>query len=192
MAHDYDAGCDPKRLWQSQPREEVDMTLDAFFRTTVGDWERRIARRNLREYAAAIVVVLSFGAVAVFDHNTGVRVGSLLVMAAAFYVVRHLRRHGSTRQMPADFGTADCLSFHRAELIRQRDLLSNVWWWYLLPFVPGVALIVIARALERPERRLISLGVSAAMVAFFTFVWWMNHRVGQRIQRKIDALDGAR
>lgn len=168
------------------------MTLEAFFRTTVGDWERRIARRNVREYAGAVVVLLSFGAFAVFDRNLGVRAGSLLVMAAALYVVRHLRRHGSARPMPADLGTADCLSFHRAELIRQRDLLNSVWGWYLLPFVPGVALIVGARAVERPERPLLSLGVAATMLAFFAFVWWMNQRVARRIQRKIDALDKAR
>jgi hypothetical protein len=192
MAHDHDAGRDPKRLWQEQPREEIDMTLEALFRTTVSDWEQHIVRRNLREYVAALVVVLLFGATAVFDRNVGVRVGSLLIAAAALYVVQHLRRHGSTRPMPADLGTIDCLSFHRSELVRQRDLLSNVWGWYLQPFVPGVVLIVVARALERPERRLMSLGVAAAMVAFFTFVWWMNHRVAQRIQRKIDALDKTR
>lgn len=127
-----------------------------------------------------------------FDQNIGVRAGSLLVVAGTLYVIRHLSRHGATRPMPADLGTADCLTFHRAELARQRDLLSGVWRWYLLPFVPGVTLIVIARALERPERPAMALGVAAAMVAFFTFVWWLNQRVARRIQRRIDALDGAR
>ena len=51
-----------------------------------------------------------------------------------------------------------CLEFHRSELVRQRDLLRSVWWWYLLPFVPGMLLIPVGSSLDDPLG-LLALGI---------------------------------
>jgi hypothetical protein len=93
--------------------------------------------------------------------------------------------------MPADLGVRDCLQFHRAELERQRDLLRSVWYWYLLPFVPGAAVILIARAIERPDRRVLALVVGVAFVVGFVLVGKLNETGARRIQRAIDRLDAS-
>ena len=69
---------------------------------------------------------------------------------------------GTARTLPSDLALTSALEFHRVQLERQRDLLRSVWWWYLLPFAPGVLVLEIGHALAQPER----------MVA--------NHRVERR------------
>jgi hypothetical protein len=83
------------------------------------------------------------------------------------------------------------LEFLRAELIRQRDLLRSVWGWYLLPFVPGLLLILVGVALERPERRdWLAPGIVAAVT--FVGIGLLNQRVARKLQRRLDDLDGVR
>ena len=71
-------------------------------------------------------------------------------------------------------------------------MIRSVWWWYLLPFVPGLALILIGRAIERPDRWLRALGVAAVFAATFIIVGKLNERVARKLQRRIDDLDQAR
>jgi hypothetical protein len=182
---------DLNRVWQQQPIEEGSMTLDDI-RTRVTAWERRIARRNLREYVAAVVVFAGFGFVAWRDPNWLVRIGAGLVVLGTCYVVWHLYTRGSTRAMPASLAARDCLDFHRSELVRQRDLLRSVWTWYLLPFVPGVAVMMIGRVALEPGRRVAVLASTALMAAVFVWVGRLNQRGARKLQAKIDALDQAR
>ena len=167
------------------------MTLDDLH-AHVRAWERRIARRNLREYVAAVVVFAGFGFVAWNDANVLVRIGSGLVVLGTCYVVWHLYTRGSTRAMPASLVARDCLDFHRNELVRQRDLLRGVWTWYLLPFVPGVAVMLAGRAALQPDRRPAVLVTTALMAVVFTGVGLLNQRGARKLQARIDALDGTR
>ena len=190
MAHD-DFGSDLNRLWQDQPAEEVSMTLDDI-RARARKMERTVNRRNLREYAAALFVVVALGVITWREANVVVIAGSVLVVLGTLYVVYHIHKWGTARSMPADLAVTDCLEFHRAELVRQRDLLRSVWTWYLLPLVPGVGVMIVGRAIERPDRRLLSLGAAVFVAGTFFGIGKLNEHVARKLQRKIDGLDQAR
>ena len=189
MAHDDQN--DLNRLWQDQPAKEVSMTIDDIH-NRARRWQRTVGRRNLLEYAAALFVIVTISVRLWYEANPVMVTGGVLLMLGTLYVVYHLHRWGSARPMPADAALTDCLGFHRAELVRQRDLLRGVWWWYLLPFVPGSALLLIGRVIERPDRRLLALGVAAVFVVSFTLVGKLNEYGARKLQRAIDALDQAR
>jgi hypothetical protein len=189
MAHDDQSGLN--RLWQEQAREEVHMAIEDI-RNRARKMKKTGDRRNWREYAAAVFVVGACGFLATRESNVIVLIGSGFMVLGTFYVVYHLQRFGSVRSMPSDLGLKDCLDFHRAELVRQRDLLQSVWWWYLLPFVPGLALILIGRAIERPDRWLRALGAAAVFVATFVMIGKLNERVARKLQGRIDDVDQAR
>ena len=64
------------------------------------------------------------------------------------------------------------MEFVRAQFVRQRDALQSIFWWYLLPFIPGLVLMVAgSMALQIDEgqaaivRNLIGLAVMTAMFA---------------------------
>ena len=73
------------------------------------------------------------------------------MIAGALTVMFELHRRGSARTAPADLGLSTCIDFHRKSLERQRDALRTVWIWYLLPFVPGLAIFEIGSAINQWE-----------------------------------------
>jgi hypothetical protein len=112
-----------------------------------------------------------------------------LILLATACVVYRLHRHGSILAMPEEFALTSCVEFHRAQLLRQRDLLRSVWRWYLLPFVPGLFLLLMARAAVDPGR-----ATRAALINVLVFlgIGWLNERAARRIDREIESLDAVR
>lgn len=186
MAHDDLGG-----LWRNQPTEEADLPIEDI-RNRARRLERRVGRRNLREYAGAAFVLIGCAVFGWRERNVTVLIGAAFMVLAAAYIVYHLHRFGAMRSMPADLGLKDCLDFHRAELVRQRDLYLGVWRWYLLPMVPGWALIMIGRAIERPDRRLFALGSTTVFLGLLIVLGKLNTRIARRLQGRIDNLDRVR
>jgi hypothetical protein len=150
--------------------------------------ERRVQRRNLAEYAAALIVV-AFVLRSVWIASSGVlAVGGTALLAGIAYVTYRLHAFGSARTMPSDLATGSCVEFHRAELERQRDLLQNVWTWYLLPFWPGIGLILIGATMERPDRWPFALGTAVLAVLMAFQIAWMNKRSARTLQEMIERL----
>ena len=179
-----------QRLWRDQPSEEIQMSAQEV-RGLAEKFERTVSRRNRREYAAAALVVVWFSVWAWFAASAVVALGCWLAVLAALFVVSHLHRHGAARRPAGEQTVMSGLEFHRSELVRQRDLLRSVWWWYLLPFVPSMLLIVVGGTLERPERWdwLAAGGVGAVT---FVGIGLLNQRVARKLQRRVDDLDALR
>jgi hypothetical protein len=151
--------------------------------------ERRVQRRNIAEYAAALVVV-AFVLPPIWTAPNGVlAAGGAVLLAGIAYVTYRLHAFGSARSMPAALATRSCVEFHRAELERQRDLLQNVWTWYLLPFWPGMGLILIGATMERPDRWPFALGTAVLAVLMAFQIAWMNKRSARTLQEMIDRLE---
>lgn len=183
---------DIRRLWQDQTEEAVRMSLDEI-RKKAQKFQQRIRWRNLREYGAAVFVVAVFGFYIWHFHEAFVRTGSVLVIAGTLYVVSQLHKRGSAKTAPADMALTTCLDFHRRELERQRDLLRGIWWWYLGPLIPGLAVFTLGGATANPNHPLLAwtfAASSAALVAlvFFLIAAW-NQKCARKLQRQIDELE---
>lgn len=191
-----EAGNDMKDVWRNQPAASVQISL-AELRKKALKLEKRVLRRNLREYAASAIVIACFGYYIWKFPDPMIRFGCVLVIAGALFVVYQLQKKGAARAVPAEMAFRDCLEFHRKELERQRDLLRSVWTWYLLPFVPGGAVFLLGisqwemKLLHVPARLvIIAFSLKVAFVALvFIFIGKLNQRAARKLQRKIDALD---
>ena len=179
---------DVQNLWQGQPVTGGTMSLDELRRRS-RYVERRVGRRNLREYIGAVVVLFWFGWVAWIAPSPMIRVAAVLILAATIFVVYHLRRYGTAKPMPADLALTGCLQFYRGELERQRDLLRGAWKWYVLPFAPGLMLIYLGQLMAHPGRASRALWPAAATVLFMVAVSELNRHVAKKIQVKIDELE---
>ena len=177
--------------WRSQPAEGEAPRLDDV-RRRAAEFERTIRKRNLSEYVAALLVVLFFGWPAATAEATSARVGAALIIAGTLYVVAQLRRRGSASAAPSDAGLEPCLDFHRRELERQRRLLRGIWSWYLLPLVPGLAVMLGGQVLAHPESAW-RVGWFALFCALlFAGIGWINHRAAAELEREIDQLETGR
>jgi hypothetical protein len=163
-------------------------------------FQRRIFRRNLREYAAGVIVTAAFGYYISVSHSALIRTGSGLVIAGTLFVLFTLHKRGAARTVPSELELSACVDFHRKELQRQRDILRGVWLWYLFPFVPGL-IVFHAGILERALRQPTSPAHTVAIISRLTLdvtVWAvvlagigkLNQRAADKLQREIDALSG--
>jgi len=181
-----------QNLWQRQPSEGIRMSADQI-RRRAAKFERRISRRNMREYIAAFTVVAFFAFQ--FWRQTAVlaRISFVLLIAGTLYVVWQLYKRGTPRTPPAELGLTSGVEFFRRELERQRDLLKSVWRWYLGPWVPGLIVSMVATEWGNPEHvpHFVWTAATANLVValFFVFVWRLNESGARRLQRQIDELD---
>jgi hypothetical protein len=111
-----------------------------------------------------------------------------VIIAATIFVCYRLRVHGSARSLQADVGMASSLDFYRVQLERQRDLLHGVWRWFLLPFVPGLLVRLIAYALAQPARVSFAVVYGVLALSLGGGLHALNHRAAARIQRALDRL----
>jgi hypothetical protein len=89
------------------------------------------------------------------------------------------------------------LLFWREQMVRQRDALRSIFWWYLLPFFPGL-LILMSAGGARPQpaggegATAGGLIVMCLTVSVFPFVWWLNQLAARKLQKQIDEIDELR
>lgn len=190
---------DIRGVWQSQPTQPPRISRDDL-RRRMQKFERRISRRNLREYASGIFVIAASAFCEWRLPAPLFRLGSGLAIAGALYVMFQLHRRASARPAPEDLGLNTCIEFHRQVLARQRDALRGVGSWYLLPLVPGLAVIMVGTARNQwaahPDQLghlIMGYGIVAGLVAVvFLAVWRLNQRGADRLQDQIDELTALR
>jgi hypothetical protein len=190
-----------EKLWQSQTPEPPHISLEDL-RGRMQRFERKVFWRNIREYVAGAIVVVVYGCYEWRFPELLLRIGSGLTIAGTLFVMFQLHRRASAETAPADLGRSTYVEFHRKELLRQRDALRAVWWWYLLPFVPGLGIFLAGLAQRAVNAaRLAGHPLSALQIAdfiavsgsfivvVFAGVWLLNRWSSGRLQKEIDALD---
>jgi uncharacterized membrane protein YjjB (DUF3815 family) len=182
----------PQQIWQSQPVEGIKMSTEAL-RQRSGKFENKILWRNVREYVLSLIAAVGFGYFFAKTHEALFRIAYALFIAGLGWVVFQLHRKGSARSMPAALGTSTCLQCFRAELERQRDVVKNVWPWYLAPLVPGFVILTAAymQALPFPASLAAAAWLDGIVAVLFFLVWKMNVRAARCLQRTIDELYAA-
>ncbi len=179
-------------LWQSQPVEGVKMSVEEI-RNRANKFENKIVRRNRREIVGCFVVSVLFLYFLVDTPYVVFRISYGMFILAMIWIAIQIRRKGAVNRLPAELGASSSLQFFRAELERHRDVLKNVWPWYLAPMLPGYIMMSIGYAITFPQR-VRWFGVLAFdlfTVLLFIGVWKMNARAAQCVQRSIDELDAA-
>jgi uncharacterized membrane protein YedE/YeeE len=188
---------DAKTLWRKQPSEETVVTLDNI-RHKAEMFQSQVQWRNRREYLVAPLVVVWLGVCLWILPGWMIKTGSALLIIAVLFVVWQLHKRGAAEMLPGNSGMP-LVVFHREALIRQRDALRSVGTWALAPFIPGVVFMVLGRYFQSHapgrtlawDRQIIIL--SAVVVALILgIVWLLNAWGAERLQRKIDQLDGLR
>jgi len=181
-----------KQAWQASVEiagapslEEVRKGADKLY--------RHVKWRNRIEYAACVLVVI-VGTFRVFTWPHILhKVGFAMLVAAAIYAPWQLHRRASAVSPEKALGMP-LYAFLRGQLVRQRDALKNILWWYVMPFLPGIVLVFVANGLD-PEVEAAGPPIWARWAAIggillvFGFVWWINKVGARRLQKRIDEID---
>jgi len=170
------------------------MSIDQI-RVNAGSFQRKIQARNVREYVAAIAVVVFCSFEVWRAGDLLVRIGFGLIIAGTFYMIWHLLSKGFWQPLPEDAGLSSCIEFQRRQLEQQRDLLSSVWRWYLGPMIPGMAVLLFAFGRANPGHlkhpALVVVPEAMFFVAVAVVIAMLNGSAARRLQRQIDELNEA-
>src|ERR1035441_10752725 len=101
---------DLRNVWQNQPVENTPVPLEEIQRKAQC-FEKRIDRRNLREYAGAAVGIAAYTFYIFKFHSPVIRAGSVLVIAGVLYVVAQLYRRGAPGKVPPGLSGTPSLAF---------------------------------------------------------------------------------
>lgn len=183
---------DPKTVWQNQRLEATQMSIDEI-RSKARSFERKIRRRNLREYMAAAVIAAAFAFFAWRFPLPVMRAGFIAVAVGALCFAFELHRRGSLQTEPKELGTTASLDFYIRQLERQRNLLDQSWKW-MLWLIPGMLVLMAGAIVVTPIRNSAPFLVLAIL---WTATWfWMmlrrNKRKALALQREIDELAALR
>ena len=161
-------------------------------RSKTRSYQRQIRIRNALEYIAALAVVVVFGKWLIDkrDQLTTVLMCASII-AATFFIVIYLRVNGYATTPPTGADTRTYLNYLIGDLTRQRNLVRNIFWWYLAPFIPGLALGIVDRLVHPPAHPKTSVGVWLAIYVPFLVVMFIggyvwNQRAARRMQAGID------
>ncbi|SFI71124.1 hypothetical protein SAMN02799626_00410 [Caulobacter sp. UNC279MFTsu5.1] len=183
---------DPQTLWQSQAQEHEPMSLAEIHQKAL-KLERGVRWRNIREYVASVIVVAFFTPVLLHRESWMMQAGAALIILATAFVAWQMHRRTATNPIP-EAGQA-LRDHHRQTLIRQRDALRSVGWWYMAPFAPGMVLLMMGRWFQSHVSsrslamdHLAILLASGFVVLVFGGIWWLNQLGAKRLQQQIDEL----
>jgi hypothetical protein len=177
---------DIKTLWQKQYVEDFPMTL-AEVQQKAEKFDAKIRRRNLWEYLAGAVTIPIFAWYVWIYPGWMMRTGNILIIVAALVVMWQIRRRASAETCD---GNSPIVESYRSSLLRQRKALGTVWIWYIAPFVPGMALTLLARYLQAPVDQQPMIIASAVITALtLIIIGLVNMLAANRLQKRIDELD---
>ena len=184
------------RAWQAWAAEAPPPAL-AELRAGADRFHRAIRMRNRVEYGASVLVVLVFTAYVFLLPNPIARIGAALVVLGTLVVVWQLHRRASAIDVPGTETALPLLAHQRAQLVRQRDALAKIWLWYLLPFAPGLAVMMLGPTIARDPSALLQMGRGQIfsilfVAAVFAGIWWLNLHGADKLQKAIDDIDALR
>ena len=178
---------DLKALWRNQQMETGPMSIEQIHARA---FQSRIQIRNLVEYVASALVLGIFGFYAVIFPHPLMKLGAVMIMVGTAVMAWQLHRRASARILPPGAAAGASLSFHRAELVRQRDALRSAFWWYIAPFAPGMMVFVAGMAQARAGASLGHLAPLALLIGAYLAAWLlMNRGAAKRLQAEIDDID---
>jgi len=146
-------------------------------------FQRAIWWRNVRE-AGGAALVLAFNVPELFRVEDPVKwTGHLLLVIGTLFIIAYLFTRASSRAVPDGASGSALLSFHRGEIVRQRDILRAVPLWYLLPFVPGMLLTIASKWTESNGAATAGVLVVSLM---FALVWKLNLWAATHLDKQLD------
>jgi hypothetical protein len=137
-------------------------------------FQKTIWWRNAREMAAALIVLTANVPDLWRGENMSDRASHGLLIAGTLFIMYYLRFRAGARQVPSDADARGVLRFHRAELVRQRDILRDVHRWYLLPFLPGILVGMVSKWGSGASTLLTLAMMFASLCVMFYLIWRLN------------------
>lgn len=182
-----------KKMWQNAPQkeqirfEQSRLILDLKFK--INRFDQKIKWRNALEITAAIIVMLAFGYYTYVFSSFTMKAGSLYLMLWAGYVIfRLLKTRKFKQQIASTKSLKTHLVAHRQYLLKEKNLSKTILYWYFLPIIPGVSLMLSSNIYDLTS----SLKVIGGFIIIIVLGYIKNQRsVNKEVQPLIEEVNEA-
>lgn len=177
-------------LWQSQPISNTQNLGHAFEQNIQQDirgFRHKIASRNRQESICAVIVMLIFGYYCWVLPEFLLRIGSGLIVLGSAAILYQLQYRAALQELPAELLGLPLISYYRAELVRQRNMLRSIWLYQFGPVLPGISVFFWGMAQPNPAD--FPWQITSVVIVPFLVVFAMNLNTARRIQIEINKLN---
>jgi len=171
-----------KKVWKAEePREKFDYgpsELIAMINNRMIALESRIRSRDRLEIIACIIIIAVFFVLLVTAESTWKRVGSAILVTAGILIWIRLKKtqKASFAEQPSpDQPISEFLKKERKAIRKQKSLLKNIGWWYILPIAVG--LLTFTAGFDASIW--FKAGYAGVIILVAAVVWILNQRAAR-------------
>ena len=179
-----------QNLWKELNPNPVRLSIDEV-RKYAQLLRAEIRRKYVISAAASGIVVVGYAVTFFLIPNIWFRLGALLTMIWAGYLLRNVRR-GRPAALPRDIGSAGLVELYRSDLVRRKDFHSGARFVpRLLLLLPGPPLVFWGLAKAYPEVAWVEQLNAVFFAAACFAAYFLNARMARKYQREIERLDAS-
>jgi hypothetical protein len=183
---------DPKQIWQNQPTEAMQMSLEEI-RRKAHQFHAKGRWKALTAIVGGLVLCGVFAGTSAKAQYTVLRIGWAVLSLWGLYGAYQAYKWIWPSNLAEDATVVTSLDFYRRELERRRDYVLHIWrrsgLW--LCFV-GLALVILPAliaALKTPRLLLNAVPFFVLLTVWFVSFFSIRKRDRRNLQREIDELN---
>ena len=160
----------------------------------IDKFNKRLSMSNALEISAAIFVIVVFLFYAFIFESEPVLLplGSVLIAGGSLFIIIYILRNGMRKgKSPSEDDKLDYFKYWIHWYENTYKLVRSIFWWYLLPLIPGFIAFTIGMA-QSIHGKFLQTSLKLGFLALITggFVYWLNrYYASKKLQRRIDKLN---
>jgi hypothetical protein len=183
---------DPQKIWQEQPTEAIEMSLEEI-RRKAHQFHARSRWKALMAIVIGIVLGGVFAAVSAKAQYLVLRIGWGILSLWGLYAAWKAYKWVWPSNLAEDAALSTSLEFYRNELERRRDYTRHIWrnsaLWLCFVGLAFLVLPVLGMAVKNPRLLLNAIPFFVLLAAWFVAFVFLRRRDQRMLQREIDELE---
>jgi hypothetical protein len=172
-----------------QPAASARSLSIAELRSEITVYEKTIRRAVRVEMVACAFVAVFFCGFFWSPSPLIAKVGAGVTAVSAAFIYWFLRRYARIDPVASDLGFAESIAAYRKELERRQWLSKTYVWWYVVPLMTGMALMIVGPQLQRTGSLRGALITALVLVAFGVLLVLLQKSAAQKARVRADQLD---
>ena len=169
--------------WQAHDHvKQVNIDSDQLLKDVVQNYrslESQLWRRDVGEIATAALLTFVFATLAILMHEASLFLCAAGCLFVGLFLFWHRRKQQRSRSVVED-SLQSTIDASITQVQQQIWLLRNILWWYLLPLVPGIVLLLASASRQSIGNGIAEQAVIAAVGLICAAGFWHAYRINLR------------
>ena len=168
-----------KTIWKRQkPDKGIEYSKEEhlmMINNQVISFEEQVRSRDRIEIMACFFVALSFGVWFFTASSIWTEIGCVILVLASIFIgirLKMARPKRTSENICVDKSITKHLEEEMTKVKKQKKLLTNIAWWYLLPIYVGQVFIALGFTMALPFK----IGFLVVVTILTFYIWYVNQR----------------